>query len=196
MKKLKGCLSIIGGLFVFLVVVAMFFPSEEKKSTETSSTTTEQNVTTESSSAAEGNTSSSEEETYSIGQVVKVGNVEYTVNSTSQASMVGSEYLGETAQGIFILVNVTVKNNGKESLTVSDSFFKLYQEDIEYESNSAASLYANDDNSFFLEEINPGNSVTSNVVFDVPQDVANAAGLKMQVQTGFWGTETAMIALQ
>lgn len=136
------------------------------------------------------------EQIYGIGQVVKVGDVEYTVNSISQAASFGDEYFGEKAQGVFLSVNVTVKNNGKEALDVSDSFFKLYNGDVEYESNSSVALFANDDSSFFLEKINPGNAITSNVVFDIPQDVANTPGIQMQVQTGFWGTETAKINLQ
>lgn len=91
---------------------------------------------------------------------------------------------------------ITVKNNGKESLSVSDEFFKIYKGDTEYKSDSEASLYANDNTGFLLEEINPGNSSTSTVAIDVPQNIANAKGLQLQVQTGVWGTQKARINIQ
>jgi hypothetical protein len=40
-----------------------------------------------------------------------------------------------------------------------------------YSSDSGASFYANPSGSTFLNTINPGNSVTGAVVFDVPKDV-------------------------
>ena len=59
-----------------------------------------------------------------IGEVVKVGDVEYIVNSKSLSQNVGGEF-GKNANGIYLILNVTVKNNGKKSITVTDDFFKL-----------------------------------------------------------------------
>lgn len=196
MKKLKGCMTVILGLFVLGAVGSALGLGGKNETSQAPVENSYNAATTSSEQDIETTTEQTTEQTYGIGQVVTVGDVEYTVNSTSQAATVGNEYLGETAQGVYLLVNVTVKNNGKEALSVSDSFFKLYKDDIEYESDSAAALYANDDSSFFLEKVNLGNAVTSHVVFDVPQDVANASGIQLQVQTGFWGTKTAKINLQ
>lgn len=138
---------------------------------------------------------SKKKKTYSVGQTFKVGDVEYTVNSLSQTNTVGDEFLNETASGVFLLVNITIKNNGDEALSVSDDFFKLYKGKTESKSDSTAAIYANDDNSFFLEEINPGNSLTSNVVFDITPEVVSDPALQLQVQTGFWGTETGLVNL-
>ncbi len=67
------------------------------------------------------------------------------------------------------------------------------QKKTKYTSDSTASLYASDNSGFFLEEVNPGNALTSNVAFDIPQDVVSDPALQLQVQTGFWGTQTAMV---
>lgn len=51
------------------------------------------------------------------------------------------------------------------------------------------------ENSFFLSELNPENSITGNVVFDLNAETANASGLVLQVQTGVWGTQKGKINL-
>ncbi|EHI74150.1 Telomeric repeat-binding factor 2 [Streptococcus criceti] len=196
MKKLKGCLSVIV-LLMIIGAIGSAFGKDSRSSANTSSNSRVQKEVTDTIKSTKKKAGQKKtHKTYGIGDVVKVGNVEYTVNSVSQATSVGSEYFGETAQGVYLLVNITVKNNGKESLSVSDDFFKIYKGDTEYKSDSEASLYANDNTGFFLEEINPGNSVTSTVAIDVPQNIANAKGLQLQVQTGVWGTEKARINIQ
>lgn len=132
---------------------------------------------------------------YSIGETVDVGDVTYVVNSVDSATNVGGEY-GQNSKGTYLLVNVTVTNNGDESLTVDNSLFKLLNDGKEYDSDSAAGIYANDDSSFFLESVNPELSLTGNVVFDVSDTVLNSDSKQLQVSTGFWGTETDLINLQ
>lgn len=131
---------------------------------------------------------------HKIGEIVKVGDVEYIVNSKSLSQNVGGEY-GKTANGIYLIVNVTVKNTGKKSIKVTDDFFKLLKGDTEYATDSAAGLYANKEAKFFLSELNPENSITGNVVFDLSNETANASGLQLQVQTGIWGTQKGKISL-
>ena len=116
------------------------------------------------------------------------------MNSKSLSQNVGGEY-GKTANGIYLIVNVTVKNTGKKSITVTDDFFKLLKGDTEYATDGAAGLYANEEAKFFLSELNPENSITGNVVFDLSNETANASGLQLQVQTGIWGTQKGKISL-
>ena len=129
-----------------------------------------------------------------IGEVTKVGDVEYIVNSKSISQNVGGEY-GKTANGSYLILNVTVKNSGKKSITVTNDFFKLLKGDTEYETDSLAGMYANEEGKFFLSELNPENSITGNVVFDLNAETANASGLVLQVQTGVWGTQKGKINL-
>lgn len=129
-----------------------------------------------------------------ISEVTKVGDVEYIVNSKSVSQNVGGEY-GKTANGSYLILNVTVKNSGKKSITVTNDFFKLLKGDTEYETDSVAGMYANEEGKFFLSELNPENSITGNVVFDLNAETANASGLVLQVQTGVWGTQKGKINL-
>lgn len=135
-----------------------------------------------------------EEKTASIGDTIRVGDVEFTVNKTSTAKNVGGEW-GSTAQGTFLLVNVTVKNVGNEAITTDSSFFKIKVNDKKYEADSSASIHADSELKFFLQKVNPDLSNTGTVVFDVTDEVIANPELTLQVQTGFWGTQTGEIKL-
>ncbi len=175
---------------VVIGVLANMGGSDNSKETASKSTTTSETTTTDSSSKA---SSEETEATYSVGQTFTVGDVEYTVNSVSTSQTVGDEFINKTAQGTYLLLNITVKNNGDDALSVSNDYFTLYKGKTKYTSDSTASLYASDNTGFFLEEVNPGNALTSNVAFDIPQDVVSDSSLQLQVQTGLWGTQTALV---
>lgn len=181
---------IVLAALVVIGVLANMGGSDNSKETASKSTTTSETTTTDSSSKA---SSEETEATYSVGQTFTVGDVEYTVNSVSTSQTVGDEFINKTAQGTYLLLNITVKNNGDEALSVSNDYFTLYKGKTKYTSDSTASLYASDNTGFFLEEVNPGNALTSNVAFDIPQDVVSDSSLQLQVQTGLWGTQTALV---
>ncbi|WP_099363984.1 DUF4352 domain-containing protein [Fredinandcohnia onubensis] len=133
-----------------------------------------------------------EVQTVGIGQPLMVGDVVFTVTGTSTATNIGGEY-GKNSSGEFFILDVVVKNEGKEAITTDSSFFKLMSGDITYEADSEAGIWANEDNNFFLQDVNPGIENKGKVVFDIPAGTSN---LVLQVQTGFWGTETGEITLQ
>ncbi|WP_229403980.1 MULTISPECIES: DUF4352 domain-containing protein [Micromonospora] len=110
--------------------------------------------------------------TSGIGDKVRGGDFEFTVKGVKCGiSQVGSDFLNTKAQGAFCRVSVTVKNVTKRahtfhadgSLTAKDASGR------EYEADGEAGIYGNSDGQGFLDEINPGNSVTANVYFDVPK---------------------------
>lgn len=131
---------------------------------------------------------------YKVGETFKVGNVEYTVHSKEITQNVGGEY-GKNANGTYLILNVTVKNNGSKSITITDSFFVLLKGKTKYEADSSAGIYANDDGDFFYSELNPENSATGNVVFDISPETANDPNLQLQVQTGYWGTQKGLVKI-
>lgn len=148
----------------------------------------------ESNNGSENSDSSeNKEKTYGIGETVKVGDIEYTVNSINSQKTVGTEYLNTKAQETFLVINLTLKNNGKDAIDVSDSFFKLKRDDKEYETNSEGNIYLED--SIIYTNINPDASLTGNICFDVTQDTIDYEGLQLQVQTGVFGTEKGLINL-
>ncbi|WP_430792045.1 DUF4352 domain-containing protein [Actinoplanes sp. G11-F43] len=106
-----------------------------------------------------------------IGDAARDGKFQFTVTKVKcGVNKVGSDLLGAKAQGQFCLVDVTVKNIGKEAQTFLDSVQKAYDgKKVEYSVDSSAALYANDDQQVLFEEINPGNTVKGKLVFDIPK---------------------------
>lgn len=108
-----------------------------------------------------------------IGETARDGKFEFTVASVEcgKASVGTNEYLTKQAQGQFCLANVTVKNIGSEAQTFDSSSQYLYDAaNAKFSADGTASLYANPQGSTFLNQINPGNSVTGILVFDLPKD--------------------------
>ncbi|MFB7159438.1 DUF4352 domain-containing protein [Lysinibacillus sp. NPDC056232] len=142
------------------------------------------------------------EKVVGIGTALEVGDAIFTLNGVELADQVGPSVLPKKASGKYVVLDVTYKNNGNKAVTIDASFFKLKRGEKTYESDSVASMSANqgDDgniqNSFFLQEVNPDMEIKGKVVFDLAPEVAEATDLQLQVQTGIFGTETGLINLK
>lgn len=128
-----------------------------------------------------------------LNQAVGAGDLQYTVTKVQKGvSKVGDQYLNQTAQGQYVLVNVSVKNTGTSAMTFTSDYTKLYDKNkVEYSSDSTAEIYANSQSQTFLEQVNPGNTVKGILVFDIPKDVQPTT---LGVKGGMFGSEK-LIAL-
>lgn len=106
-----------------------------------------------------------------IGTPVRDGKFEFTVTSVEAGvARVGSDVLGQDAQGQYVLVHMTVTNTGDEAQYFDGSSQKAFDaQDREFSADTTAAVYLGDANSF-LNQINPGITVEGTVVFDVPAD--------------------------
>jgi hypothetical protein len=106
-----------------------------------------------------------------LNQPARDGKFEFTVSGMKcGTTSVGTEMVGKTAQGQFCMVNVAVKNIGKEAQTFSGSSQKAFDaKGTEFSDDITAEMYANQGNTTWLEQINPGNSVKGKIIFDVPK---------------------------
>lgn len=107
-----------------------------------------------------------------IGDAVKDGKFTFVVNSFDCGKRaVGSSFMREKAQGQFCLMDVTVKNHGDEAqFLFSDNqlVFDAKGRQFSHDDQAAMSIEGND--SIWIEEINPGNSVQGTMVWDVPKN--------------------------
>lgn len=108
-----------------------------------------------------------------IGTPVRDGKFEFTVTGVEPGvARIGDDMLGQDAQGQFVLVHLTVTNIGEEAQYFDGSSQKAFDaQGRELSADGTAAVYLGDANSF-LNQINPGNSVTGTVVFDIPADAA------------------------
>lgn len=143
-----------------------------------------------------GESGKEEKQEFAIGEKVKVGDLEYTVNSIENADTVGNQYVSSNADGKYIVADVTVVNNGDESITIDTELFKILNKGATNGADAAASTEVNpSDIGFFLEQLNPSNEKSGKVVFDVSEKTAQSDELKMEVSSGMFGTEKAKINL-
>ncbi|QBI53506.1 DUF4352 domain-containing protein [Streptomonospora litoralis] len=122
----------------------------------------------EAPAAAEGESESpaTGQERVPLGEAGTVGDWQVTVNGVDTAESYGDEYLREQAQGVFKIVGLDVENTGSQANYFDSSNVILLDADGN-EHSSQVTLASED---VFLEQINPGNSVSGEVVFDVPAD--------------------------
>lgn len=104
-----------------------------------------------------------------IGVPVRDGQFEFTVTGVERVgNTVGEDFLAETAQGEFIIVRVDVTNIGDEPQMLDSSSQTLINEQGQELAPSSALFVLEDAQRTFLENINPGNSVTgAPLLFDV-----------------------------
>lgn len=130
-----------------------------------------------------------------VGEAARDGKFEFTVKSIEcgKPSVGTNQYLTKTAQGQYCLLNVSVKNIGDEKQSLFSANQKLLDAaNKEYSADDTATLYAAPQGSSWYSDINPGNSVEGQIVFDVPKDVtpttaelhdsAYSGGVKVSLQ--------------
>lgn len=191
MKKLFkiGCGSIVG-LIVLLIIIGFVFGDDSNNNAN--KTTDNESVQSQEKEKQEKN---EKNKSVGIGKELKVGDVVFKVNNIDEVNSISAangymKYTPDAEGAVFLKVNVTVKNTGKQMINTDSSFFKLKtSDDVEY---SPSTVLVADEEYFLYEGINPGLAQTGNVVFEVPSGLS---GLKLQVQTGYWGTEKGIINL-
>lgn len=186
---------IILAILLLIGVVSSFGNSGEKDGKKTNETS---NSTVETEKSNDDATKTEDEDKEIIGKVgqpISIGDIKYKVKSVRTSASVGSSMIGSsTAKGKYIIIDLSIKNNGKEPLSVTSLFFKLKLNDKEFETDSTAEIYL--DNAMIFDTLNPDSTMSGTIVFDVSQKIADSSDLLLQIQTGAWGTETGLIKLK
>ncbi len=107
-----------------------------------------------------------------LGTPIREGSFEFVVQKVECGkASVDSKYLSEKPQGEFCLVSITVKNVG----TQPQRFLDVNQKAISatgagFAADSKAAYVASDGHPMSLTPVNPGNTMTGVMVYDVPKD--------------------------
>ncbi|AFH49061.1 Hypothetical protein IALB_1351 [Ignavibacterium album JCM 16511] len=136
-------------------------------------------------------------ENFKIGDEVHVGNFVYLVRKIEFTKTVENTFTEQKADGIYLIVYLAVLNKSRESRTLSNSMFKVFDSDgYEYETsqNAITILVLNDQDKVFLfKDIPP--KIPKEII--MPFEVPNSNDIyTLQVSGGFWTGETAKINLQ
>ena len=100
--------------------------------------------------------------TYAIGDEVVAGDFTWKITKVSTATEIGEyalgNFMGEKADGVFVILDVEVENTGKSAQYLTDSFIKLVDDqNREFSPNTVAAIYLKPQGSALVfEQINPG----------------------------------------
>lgn len=110
---------------------------------------------------------------YSMGEKFIIGDFEYVINEFKCGILIVERAKTGTVEpnGEYCRVNISVTNNTKApSYFDSDKLVIMYDsEGHAYSSDSNAGIYGNTTAIWFLEEINPKNTINGNIYYDVPK---------------------------
>lgn len=162
-KKKSGCLIVIIVCFVIGFIIAI---ASVGNNTGEGNVSSEEQNTNEDTSAEESN------KEIAFGTEGDIGNLKLIVNSVSSADSISAAqgYMKYTPDsGKYAIINVTIKNNTKDSESLLINYFKLIgPDDAEY---VATIIPAADDKFITIDTINPNLDITGNIVFQVPTDL-------------------------
>jgi hypothetical protein len=163
-------LTALGAIVILIIAISALSSGDEEPTTTTS----------DNAGAADGEQPAAGAEGAGVGDPVRDGKFEFTVNSVECGETeLGDDILGTTAQGQFCLVSLTVENIGDEPQSLfGDNQYLLDSEGRKFSADTEAQLYLDEGQLTIYEEVNPGNSVEGIVVFDVPEGV-ELAGIEL-----------------
>jgi hypothetical protein len=127
---------------------------------------------------------------YYLGDKVTSGSIEFTAVSVDNKTLLGTEWVGESTENNFVIVEVKIKNVGNSEVRLIASYFELSKSTSTYEVHSG-SIYL--DNGFFLgETIGSGISKTIVIAFETPT-TSTAEEYKLTVKGGALSTKQSII---
>ena len=166
-KKRRKWPWVLLGIVVVIILIAALSGGGESSDSDTSAGSSGATAAAKKDEGAAG-----------LNTPVRDGKFEFTVTGVEKGldSVGDNPYLAKKAQGQFVVVSVTVKNTSSKPQGFSTDAQKLLDtQGRSFTNDSAAQLALSEDPSTAIYgDINPGNSVSAKLVFDMPADAAPA----------------------
>lgn len=124
-----------------------------------------------------------------------VGNFKFNISKSEFKKEIGNALYKKEADGVYILVNLTVTNLTKEPRTLSGAMFKVFDDDnYEYgfSNDASGALELNKINTFQLIELPPQIPKKGTIVFEVP---SKEKSYSLYLPGGVWSNEKKIIDL-
>lgn len=161
-----------------------------------------QNKTDSSSDSSSGSNASmsqtkekDEEVAVSIGEEISIGHFTYAVDKPKFKKTVGNEFTSQTADGIYLIIPITIRNNDKKEHTLDGSMFKLLDingTEYSHSTDGSTALMMSGAKTLFLKQCQPNIPTSGMLIFEVPSKDQKYV---LKVSGGFWSGKTASIAL-
>ncbi|MDV3206334.1 MAG: DUF4352 domain-containing protein, partial [Rhodococcus ruber] len=165
---------VVGAVVALFVIAGVSGGDEEDSSTATAPSAGQ---TREDRESAPSRPTQAEQPAAGLDTPVRDGKFEFVVTEvqTGLTTLGDNQFLAEEAQGQFVIVTMTVSNISDQPKGLSPSDQKLIDsQGRTFSPDTSAALNLETDVAFW-DEINPGNTVTMPVVFDMPVDAVPAS---------------------
>ncbi|GAA5095684.1 DUF4352 domain-containing protein [Nocardia iowensis] len=165
-------LAVIVGLCGFSAVLSAVNGGDDKNTDKPSSTAAAVPGTNAPGAPAAPPAENTPEAQPGLNTPVRDGKFEFVVTDvqTGLSEVGDNPYLQRKAQGAYTIVSLTVKNTSNKPQGFSPSDQYLFDaENRKFENDMAAAINLQPDTSMYAG-VNPGNTVTAQVVFDLPPD--------------------------
>jgi len=169
---IKKILIGIGIIFVILVVIGMASGGSKSEPTKVGESNSDSQV-------------QEQQQEYKVADVVKLGDREFVVNSVRRAKSLG--YSTPKAGKEYVVVNVTIRNLGKDEVSYNPFDFKAQDANGAQESTTFATL----DDSLSSGTLAPNGKVTGSMPFEVP----TGTDAKLIFQPSFWSSQRVVVDL-
>jgi hypothetical protein len=121
-----------------------------------------------------------------VGQAVTNAGTTYKVTSVKTTRTIGDpDFLGERADGVFVIVNLRLTNNKDETKTFLDSTAKLKTSDGKEYGTSSKAVLAFGDDSLMLKQIQPDLTTHGKLAFEIPPRKVSNSTLVIE---DLWGS--------
>lgn len=181
------------GVTVVIALIVIANLGDDKKASNSSNSTSSNS--TESQSSVNKTTEADNAPTYAkIGDEITIEHFIYRVNGVRFAKSLGNEFAKQTADGIYLIVDLSLKNMDNEEHTLDNSMFKLTDASgTEFESSTDATtaLEMDGKETLFLKQCNPKIQKQGLLVFEVPEKGV----YDLHLSGGFWTGKTAVVKL-
>lgn len=107
--------------------------------------------------------------TYGLNQTVTVKDLEFKITSVYDTKQVGSQYVGQSTENNFVIVTIQIKNNSNSEKYITDSSFRYYRGNNQYESSNAG-IYLGDNGFWLNVTIGAGITKTIQVAYEIPSE--------------------------
>ncbi|MCX6355104.1 MAG: ankyrin repeat domain-containing protein [Candidatus Aureabacteria bacterium] len=131
-----------------------------------------------------------------IGDKVAVGNFIYTVNGIKFYKTVGNEFTRKRADGVFLVIDLSILNRDSQTRTLDASMFKMLDTsgtEYNYSIDGSTALELSGVSTLFLKQCQPKIPTRGKLIFEVPNPTPVYI---LKVSGGFWSGQSADIILR
>ena len=144
----------------------------------------------EEDSSSDSNKAGSKSNPFKVGDTVELEGTQYTVESAKKGPSVGGEFLKEEANGVYVIVELTIENKKDETKTFSDEAAKVIGgngKTYSTDSDGTIAAIGSGEDTLIFADMQPDVPKTGTLVYDVP--VGKAKGSMLEVSDLFGGGE-------